>query len=72
MTSSSEPRRSRARRLRRWFATAGLVAVAAISLGAGTAAASQVPYDDDAQIVSVDDGWSPVWGGGYVVLKRSW
>lgn len=72
MTSSSEPRRSRTRRLRRWLATTGVVAIAAIALGAGTAGAWSDPYDDDAQIVNVDDDWSPSTGVGYIVLKRSW
>jgi len=76
MTSSPEPRTSRTRRLRRWLATTGLVAVAAIALGAGTAGAySGSWYDDDdadTQIVAVEDSWSPPWGGGYFVAKRSW
>jgi hypothetical protein len=73
MTSSSEPRRPRARRLRRWLATTGIIAVAAMAIGTGTASASTLPYEDDAQVVSVSSGWSyPSWGGGYVTLKRSW
>lgn len=73
MTSSSEPRRPRARRLRRLLATTGIAAVAAMSVGAGTASASTLPYEDDAPVVSVSNGWSPpLWGGGYITLKRSW
>ncbi|MCC6832515.1 MAG: hypothetical protein IT200_14320 [Thermoleophilia bacterium] len=75
MTSSPEPRTSRTRRLRRWLATTGLVAVAAIALGAGTAGAYHGSwYDDDAddQIVAVEDSWSPPWGGGHILAKRSW
>lgn len=72
MTSSSEPRRSRSRRLRRWLATTGVVAIAAIALGAGTAGAYCGPYEDDDQVVSIEEGQSPAFGGGYVILKRSW